>query len=334
MYYDLVSRMHREGGATISTIAIGREANLTLLQSISKFGGGAFYQTDSPKNLPQLFVQDFRTHGGETTMQESSFTPHTVKPDPVLKDLAGRQLPAIKGYVSTELKPRADLSAYINRGGQREPLIATWKYGAGKALAVTTDASGRWSGPWVTSNVFAPLWDRLLGWMTPENATGAQKFDVELGYQGGRIDIRLNDYSDETGKGPGMLTTIVTRPDSTRVETALSEEVPGEFSGSIEAPAPGTYNISVRAPGDKSQTFPPLAYTVSPAVLAEVPRPAPNYGLLERLASATGGRLNPDVAEVGLGRPNLERRESLNPLIIITAMILLIGEALVRRLTA
>ena len=334
MYYDLVSRMHHEGGATISAIAIGREANLNLLESIAKFGGGAFYQTDSPKNLPELFVQDFRTHGGETTMQESSFKPHTVVPDPVLKDLAGRQLPSIKGYVSTQLKPNADLSAYIDRGTQREPLIASWKYGAGKALAVTTDASGRWSGPWITANVFTPVWDRLLGWMTPRNATGTQKFDVELGYQGGRINIRLNDYSDVTTKTAGMLTTTVTRPDATRIETALSEEVPGEYSGSIEAPTPGTYGISVRAPGDKSQTFPPLAYTVSPAVLAEVPRPAPNYGLLERLASATGGRLNPDIAEVGLGRPNLERRDSLNPFIIIAAMILLIGEALVRRLTS
>ncbi|HUY26109.1 MAG TPA: VWA domain-containing protein [Candidatus Binataceae bacterium] len=334
MYYDLVSRMHREGDATISTIAIGNDANLALLQSISKFGDGASYQTDSPKNLPELFVQDVRTHGGETTMQESSFKPHTVNPDPVLKELAGRQLPSIKGYVSTEIKPKADLSAYIERAGTREPLIASWKFGAGKTLAVTTDASGRWSGPWITSNVFTPVWDRLLGWMTPETSTAAQKFDVELGYQGGRIIIRLNDYSDESAKGPSLLTTVVTRPDATHVETALSEQVPGEFSGSIDAPAPGTYNISVRAPGDKTRTFPPLAYTVSPAVLAEVPRPAPNYGLLERLASATGGRLNPEVSEVGLGRPNLERRESLNPFIIVAAMILLIAEALVRRLTA
>ena len=53
MYYDLVSIMHRDGGATISTIAVGREANLPLLESISKYGGGGFYQTDSPDNLPR-----------------------------------------------------------------------------------------------------------------------------------------------------------------------------------------------------------------------------------------------------------------------------------------
>jgi Ca-activated chloride channel family protein len=334
MYYDLVSRMHREGGATISTIAIGNEANVALLQAISKYGGGAFYQTDSPKNLPELFVEDFRQHSGETTMQEHAFTPRTVKPDPILKDLAGRQLPPIAGYVSTELKPKATLNAWVDRGTQREPLLASWKYGAGKTLAMTTDASGRWSGAWVKSNVFGPVWDRIFKWMTPQNIT-EQKFDVELGYQAGRINVRLNDYTALPGKAAQMLTAVVTRPDRSHAEIALSQQVPGEFSGSIDAPSPGTYYIELRSPaGATAQKFPPLAYTVSPAVMAELPRPEPNYGLLERLASATGGRLNPTAAEVGLSRPVLERRESLNSFLIIAAMILLIGEALTRRLTA
>ena len=82
MYYDLVSSMHREGGVTISTIAIGREANLGLLESISKYGGGGFYQTDSPANLPELFLEDVRQRSGDTTMVEKDFVPYSVSPDP------------------------------------------------------------------------------------------------------------------------------------------------------------------------------------------------------------------------------------------------------------
>jgi Ca-activated chloride channel homolog len=336
MYYDIVSRMHHEGGATISAIAVGNDMEgLDLLRSISRYGGGAFYQTESARNLPALFVSDFKQHGGETTMQEAKeFTPHTVSPDPVLKDFAGKQLPSLKGYVSTQIKPNTNVSAYIDRGDTREPLIASSRYGAGKTLAVTTDASGRWSGNWVTSNVFGPLWDRLFNWLTPETQN-AQKFDVALGYQGGRINIKLNDYSSEFGKGLSVLNLSATGPNNIRYETALTEQVPGEFSGSIDAPVPGTYYLTMRAPGgSKSATLPPLAYTVSPAVLAELPRPEANYGLLERLASATGGRLNPSASETGLSRPTLERRESLSSFLIIAAMIVLIGEALVRRLTA
>jgi hypothetical protein len=44
--------------------------------------------------------------------------------------------------------------------------------------------------------------------------------------------------------------------------------------------------------------------------------------------------LNPSATETGLSRPTLERRESLSSFLIIAAMIVLIGEALIRRLTA
>lgn len=331
MYYSLVSAMHHDMGATISTIAIGQRANLSLLEAISKYGGGAFYQTDSPRNLPEIFVQDFKQHGGETTMVEKDFTPHTTSPNPVLKDLGGRQLPPLKGYVATEIKPHASLDMYVDRGGRRDPVIASWKFDAGKALAVTTDASGRWSGPWISGNVFAPLWNRILSWMTPETAQ-EQKLDVALGYQAGRIRVKLTDYSEQPGLGSHLVTAIVTRPDGSKMETALNEEAPGELSGAIDAPAPGTYNIEIESADLKSTALPPLAYTVSPAVNAELPRPAPNYALLEQLASATGGRLNPSTSDVELTRPTSERRESLDPIFVVTAMILLIAEAMLRRL--
>jgi Ca-activated chloride channel homolog len=333
MYYDLVSRMHHDSGATISTIAVGNDANVDLLQAIAKYGGGSYFQTNSPQNLPQLFVDDFRSHGGETTMVESEFSPHSANPDPVLKDLASRPMPALRGYVSTEIKPRATMSMFVDRGGTEEPVIASWRYGAGKAMAVTTDASGRWSGKWVTGGVFQPVWDRLLAWMTPESPE-EPKIDVALGYNAGRINIKLTDYSAEPANTTHLVTVMVTRPDGSKAETALTEEVAGELAGSIEAPAPGNYYFEVRSPAGKDKKFPPLAYTVSPSVTAELPRPEPNYGLLEHLASATGGRLNPTPEEVVTSRATLERRVSIDPYLIVAAMIILIGEALVRRLTA
>jgi Mg-chelatase subunit ChlD len=333
MYYDLVSSMHHEGGATISTIAIGREANLPLLQAISRYGGGGFYQTDSPANLPELFLADVNQRGGDTTLVEKEFAPYSVKPDPVLKELAGRQLPALKGFVATDLKPGADLSLFVNSNGRRSPIVASWKYGAGKTMAVTTDASGRWSSLWVRDGVFAPVWDKLIGWMTPQTAA-ARKFNVALGYRAGRIDINLTDYSGNAQSASRPLSAAITGPDGSRFAATLSQEAPGELAGGFAAPKPGTYNIQLKPPAEaNAPSYPPLAYTVSPAINTELPRPAPNYGLLEHLASATGGRLNPAPEELSLSRPLYKHASSMSPYLILAAMILLIGEALVRRLT-
>lgn len=332
MYYSLVASMHHDLGATISTIAIGRDADFSLLEGVSKFGGGGYFQTDSAKNLPQIFLEDFKQHGGDVTMVENQFTPHTAAPDAVLKDYAGRPLPPLLGYVATELKPRASLDAYIERQGRRDPVIASWKYDAGKALVVTTDASGRWSGPWIARDSFAPVWNRILAWMTPETAA-EQKTDVALGYQAGRIHVKLTDYSDQPGFGSHLVTATVTHPDGSRTLTTLGEEAPGELAGAIDAAEPGTYYIEVKSSDAKATALPPLAFTVSPSVTAEVPRPEPNYGLLEQLASATGGRLNPSTSDLEITRPTIEKRAALDAYLIVAAMILLIAEALVRRLT-
>ena len=145
--------------------------------------------------------------------------------------------------------------------------------------------------------------------------------------------MKLTDYSDHPGFGSHLVTAMVTRPDGSRSQTALGEEAPGELAGAIDAPEPGTYYIEVKSSDSKATPLPPLAYTVSSAVIAELPRPEPNYALLEQLASATGGRLNPSTIDVDITRPTLERRKSLDAYLVVTAMILLIGEALVRRLT-
>src|SRR5271166_5977987 len=77
----------------------------------------------------------------------------------------------------------------------------------------------------------------------------------------------------------GLVNAFVASPDGHSTQLALSEAAPGEVSGSIDAPREGTYYIELKSPQSKARVFPPLAYTVSPAAMAEQPRPEPNYGL-------------------------------------------------------
>ncbi|HZY59684.1 MAG TPA: VWA domain-containing protein, partial [Candidatus Binataceae bacterium] len=335
MYYDLVATMHRQGGVSVSSIAIGNEANVRLLDALTQYGGGALYQTSSAESLPQIVLQDVGRHTGENkTMVEKEFAPVGVSPDPILKSLGGRALPAIKGYVSTELKPGATLDAYVSREGRREPLIASTRYGAGKTLAMTTDGGGRWASPWVRSNVFSTLWDRILEWMTPP-ATNVPKFDVAMGYREGRVELKLTDYDIDAQRTLALVSAMVARPDRVREDLVLSQSAPGELTGSFAAPAAGTYYIELKSgQSGKERPFPPLAYTVSPVAFAELPRQRPNYDLLEHLAAATGGRLNPPPGELVMARPQFKHTVGFAPQLLLAAMLLLIAEAVVRRLTS
>ena len=334
MYYDLVSNMRHKGGVTVSTIAIGREANVDLLAAIARYGGGAFYQTDSPSTLPEITLRDVGHDNRELTMVEKEFRPRITSGDSLLSNIGSDILPPIKGYVSTELKPGARLDAYVERDGRREPLVASWRFGSGKTLAVTTDAGGRWATDWLRANVFSRLWDQMLTWMAGRAEAPASNYAVELGYDNGELKLKLIGYNPETERLLPTLRAIVERPDGSSARMALSQDATGEISGALDAPQPGVYRIRLESGAkDKSTVFAPMAYTVSPAVLAELPRPYPNYALLERLASATGGRLNPAVNEVSLSRPILERRVSARFILLAVAMLLLVAEAFARRLT-
>jgi len=52
-------------------------------------------------------------------MVENEFSPHSANPDPILKDLANRQMPALKGYVSTEIKTARDDEHVLSIGAGR-----------------------------------------------------------------------------------------------------------------------------------------------------------------------------------------------------------------------
>ena len=98
MYYDLVASMHRQGAVTVSAIAIGNEANVRLLDAITQYGGGAFYQTSSAEALPQIVLQDVGRHTGDNkTMVEKEFVPQAVSPDSILKNLGGRSASGDQG---------------------------------------------------------------------------------------------------------------------------------------------------------------------------------------------------------------------------------------------
>jgi hypothetical protein len=105
--------MHLDSGATIEICDRAR-GQRRLLRSIARCGGGA-YQTDSPRNLRSYSSRISRPRRRDDDGRKRIHAAHR-KPDPILKDLAGRQMPRLKGYVSTETAAR-DGGMFIDRAG-------------------------------------------------------------------------------------------------------------------------------------------------------------------------------------------------------------------------
>ncbi len=326
-YLDLVTVMRGEQKITISTIAVGEQANLRLLSRLADYGGGVFHHTIDPSTLPDLFLDEMEDKGEEKTMVEKDLSPIPNRDSPLLKGLEDRPLPSVKGYVEAEVKKGARLDIALRVDGRRPPLLASWSYGQGKAVAFTSDANGRWSAPWVSWEGFSKFWSQAVRWCLPEVKRTESHFSVELGHNEIGLLVDLFSYGvSEEGRAASVRVQGSAGSDAA---FPLERLAPGHYQGTHPTQVPGDYRVEVTLPtGEK---LGPLGYTVPPRRSGETPQPQPNLPLLETLARATGGGVNPDIST--LSQPTSPpQQQSLLPSLISLAMALYFVELLVRRM--
>jgi uncharacterized membrane protein len=329
-YLDLVSVMHQELKMTISTIAVGQQPNLRLLSRLAEYGGGAFHHTTDPASLPDLFIGELEEKDEEKTMVEKDLTPIPNRGSPLLKELAQRGLPKVKGYIESQLKKgaRSDVSLRVN--GSQPPLLASWSYGQGKAVAFTSDVNGRWSAPWISWDGFSTFWEQVVRWCFPKKAKQDKKSDfaVELGHNEDGLVIDVFSYGSQE-KGRSAVASI-RRATGVAVSLPLDRLAPGHYQGMYTNTQPGDYRVEITLPS--GETLGPLGYTL-PALRqkGEVPQPQPNMALLETLAQTTGGSVNPDVDSL-LQPVSEPEQQPFLPYLIPLAMGLYLLELLVRRM--
>jgi hypothetical protein len=111
----------------------------------------------------------------------------------------------------------------------------------------------------------------------------------------------------------------------------------GHYRGRLATRSPGDYRIEVRRSGERGGgrpiTQPPLGYTIPATATTERPRRDPNWELLEEIAARTGGKVNPTLDSI---EPALapEEKVPLAPILLPAAMLLFLGELVLRRLRA
>lgn len=324
-YYDLALALG-ESRVTISTIALGRDADGDFLERLASFGRGVFHATSDPSNLPELFLGELAEQGKERTLHEAEIRPSPSTESPLVGEIARTQArwPTLLGLVETELKRGARLDVGSS-APDRSPLIASWQYGAGRAVAVTTDADGRWSDRWVRWSEWSRLWAGILGWLLPEHDESNANFVV--GAREGALVIDYERFHDDPGD---RLSANITGPRGIGGEIEMRRLAAGHYQGSFPTRTPGDYRIEIRGPRS-AITQSPLGYSLSPALNAERPRSEPNWPLLEELAHATGGRVSPAPGEI-VSTPAPAKPTPLALDLLPTAILLFVADLVVRRL--
>lgn len=143
-YKELIKKC-ADAGMTISVVGLGTsvDKDVGLLEDIARRGGGEFYLTRNPSELPRLFVQDTFTIARSTFLEETV----GIKPTAGMVQLLGTQLqpPSIDGYNLCYARPEAILAAYTT-DDINAPVVAGWQYGSGRVVCYTGEADGQFAG--------------------------------------------------------------------------------------------------------------------------------------------------------------------------------------------
>jgi Mg-chelatase subunit ChlD len=326
-YEGLLKKM-ADNGITLSAVAVGADADTSLLQWLASQGKGRFYYTEEGNALPEIFAHESHL-AARSYIIEHDFPPGRTSPSPILEGIGG--LPTLKGYVGTSPRPAGQVVLVSDAG---DPVLAQWQYGLGRVVAWTSDAKGQWAKDWVGWQDFPRFWAQTLRWTTgAESGDNLQtRVEVEAGTAHITVDATLPDgsYMNQLNTQAAVVSEVSTST------VQLHQTAAGRYEGTFPARDEGVYIVRVTAAGEGVRTTGQTMGVVVPYSPEYRGADSTDPGLLTRLASMTDGRVLA-LAQAGpVFEHNLNAARSatpLWPLLLLLAIMLLPLDVGVRRVS-
>jgi Mg-chelatase subunit ChlD len=314
-----VRRMRAEG-ITLSTVSVGKDADVAFMSGLSRWGGGRHYLARDTQALPQIFVTEALL-SSRSYLVEERFVPQR-HPGEVLAGIG--PVPALRGYVATSSKPAAQTEL---SSPHRDPILASWRYGLGRAVAFTSDAVPRWSVEWQSWPGFARFWSQVVRWAARLDS-GA--LDARADLHGARLRLRVDARDQAGGYLDGLRVRASVAGPTSAQHLALRQTGPGWYEAEAVLQAPGLYTVTVTAQ-DGARVVGRSRLPVAVPYPPELQDPRADPTLLSRVAEAGGGRVLRAPEEVF--RPPAEARHHRDawPALVACSLTLFLVELVARR---
>jgi Ca-activated chloride channel homolog len=311
----LLARVRR-AGATLSTVALGADADRTLLRRLARLGGGRFLDAPDGAALPAIFAQEARRSVPSVAVRgRLAVTPSA--PSSLTASLAGRALPALGGVVVTDLRPGAQAPLVSRVEGRVVPVLAQWQTGLGRAVTWTPGA-GRWAGRWLADD--PRVLTDAVRWV--QRAVAARPLQPALA--AGEEPLRA--VVDPLGAGgdavdlAALVGTVAPADGGAARALAFAQDAPSHYVAPLPAATRARVDVlDVRADGGA----PERTLLAIPYPAEDVPQP-PGASVLGALAQLTGGRLLPAGDPAALDPAD---GTALWPLLVALALALIVAAA-------
>lgn len=126
--YDSLFQLVNEAGITVSTVAVGKEADQKTLSNMAEQCGGRYYYTDVNNSIPRIFAQEVYL-STNTYLINEEFYPTITSSNEIIKEVFDEGCPALYGYIAATPKQTADVVLESAKG---DSVLSTWQCGLGR----------------------------------------------------------------------------------------------------------------------------------------------------------------------------------------------------------
>jgi hypothetical protein len=333
MDFEALMREAVAHNITVSTVALGKDADRTLMDAIAHWGQGRSYYTADQLFIPRIFTAE-TILVSRGLIEEQPFRPVLQAEHELLRGLGMAQAPNLYGYVVTYGKPAAEMLLVTPKS---DPLLAVQRYGLGRTAAFTSDLSPRWGKDWVQWDGFSQFTAQLVRWLQRQGTK--ESFDVRVHLREGQ-GIVESDIYDAHGHYMNNLALEgrLLLPNKDTLSLPFTQTAPGRYEGHFPMQGNGEYLLSLVGKTE-AQTVGPKTVGVSVPYSPEYLGLDINYSLLNRLAERTGGKvLRPDAVEDAAQMlfttpaKNISTLQDYWPWFVVLALCLFVGEIAIRQL--
>ena len=281
----------RENNITISSIAIGVDADTQLMAQIAEWGEGRFRLAVRPADLPRLIVAESQYATGEN-VQRGLIQPQIAAPHPLVSGFNAADFPRLSAHVAVLPRPVSEADTVLV-SPLGDPLLAAWQYGLGRVVAWTGDAAREWSPGWDEWDQLSRFWVQMVRYSLPDPTHGPLLVQTQV--DGNQVSLNVvATGEDSRGINLGQAELRFVAPDNTSAVVALPQAAPGEYAATFSLPLVGAYNGLARLEKDGQAWEVPVGFVVgySPEYS---PRVADGVPSLAQIANVTRGEvLTPD----------------------------------------
>ncbi len=186
------------------------------------------------------------------------------------------------------------LATTTGPGGAVRPVIAVQRFGAGRAMVFTAEASWRWRMQLPSDDrTYERLWRQVARWLTADAPDPVHVTPTEgvLPGTGQPIDVLVRDAAFRPVRDADVTVRLTVPGGEVReLRPVLADASTGRYAAPARFDTPGVYRLEARARRGDQVLGDSQRWVLAGGANPEITDPRLNEDLLRRVAFATGGQ--------------------------------------------